>query len=198
MSMMYTPSLAPGARTLPVGLRDFRGNFDGFHRLYGNMAPLTEAPDPRISLSGLGDCAIDPSTGLLSDLVTGAACTDTTGYLDPTTVLPQLSQIPTESPYPVVITTANTDGSTSTQSMTPAQLTALINAGSSSLQRILAITQGGSVLANGSIIGSSQAAALAAQQSALNISTAGLAGVLSNPVVLIGGLAVLVLMMSRK
>lgn len=194
MSMMYTPSLAPGARTLPIGLRDFRGDSDGFYRLQGNMAPLTERPDPRIALSGLGITCDENGVCTLDagDYDNGG------GYVDPSTVLPQLSQIPTESPYPVIITSANPDGSTSTQSMTAAQLAALINSSSASLSKVLAITQGGSVLANGSIIGSSAAAQLAAAQSTLGISAAGLTGLFSNPIVLIGGLAVLVLMMSRK
>lgn len=195
MSMMTVPSLAPGARTLPGELRVPNGNAYGWHRLHNNLAPLTEPPthipvDPRIALSGLGEFCDD----------SGICYPDTTGgtYLDPTAVLPQLSQIPTESPYPVVISSADANGNITTQSMSPAQLTALINAGSNSLQRILAITQGGSVLANGSIIGSQQAAALAANQAALNVSTAGLSGVLSNPIFLIGGLAVVALLMSRR
>ena len=194
MSMMMVPSLAPGARTLPIGLRDPRGAANGWHRLHGNMAPMTEYPvDPRIALSGLGItcdengvCTLDPT-----DLA------NTGGYVDPSTI--QLSQIPTESPYPVVLTTANPDGSTSTQSMSPAQLAALINSSSASLSKILAITQGGSVLANGSIIGSQQAAQLAAAQSSLGITSAGVAGLFSNPMVVIGGLGlVLILMMGRK
>lgn len=195
MSMMTVPSLAPGARTLPDGLRNF-GHRNGAQRLYGNMAPLTEAPDPRISL---GDCVddIDTDTGMACGFVDAS----TLGLCFPGGVDANGNTVVScgsgNSTAPVVITTQNSDGSTSSQSMTPAQLTALINAGSSSLTKILAITQGGSVLANGSIIGSQQAAQLAAAQSALNISTAGLAGVLSNPLVLIGGLAFAVLLMNR-
>lgn len=190
MSMMNVPSLAPGARTLPIGLRNFRGNHDGFHRLHGNMAPLTERPDPRIALSGVGEFCDD----------SGICYPDSAGgtYLDPSTI--DLSQIPTESPYPVVMTTADANGNISSQSMTPAQLTALINAGSSSLQRILAITQGGSVLANGSIIGSQQAAQIAAAQvpyGSLNVSTAGLSGILSSPVVLLAGAALLAVVLLK-
>ncbi len=204
MPMMTVPSLAPGARTLPGNLRVPEGHAYGWHRLHQNLAPLTEPPipvDPRIALSGLGDCAVDPSTGMLTDITTGAACTDTTGYIDPTTLQNTINQLPVGPSglyQPVTVYSANPDGSTTQQSMTPAQLTALINAGSSSLTRVLAIAQGGTVLANGTTIGSPQAAALAAQQSALNLSTAGLSGVLSNPIVLIGGLAVVALLMSRR
>lgn len=191
MSMMTVPSLAPGARTLPDGLRNF-GHRNGAQRLYGNMAPLTEAPDPRISL---GDFCDD--SGICYPDVAGG------DYVDSATLQSVIAQLPVgpSAVYtgPIVVSSADANGNITSQSMTPAQLTALINAGSNDLTRVLAITQGGSVLANGSIIGSSQAAALAAQQSALNISTAGLAGALSNPVVLFGGMFVLgFLLTSRK
>lgn len=200
MSMMTVPSLAPGARTLPGELRVPHGEAYGWHRLHQNLAPLTEPPthlipvDPRITLSGLGDCVDDMGNSV-------PCATDGGGYVDPATlqnVIDQLPVGPSGLYGPVTIYTQDSGGNTTSQSMTPAQLTALINAGSSSLQRVLAITQGGSVLANGSIIGSQQAAALAANQAALNVSTAGLSGVLSNPIVLIGGLAVIALVLSRK
>lgn len=186
MSMMYTPTMEAGARTLPINLRDPRAGSHGLYRLHGNMAPVTEHP---INLSGLGMFCDD--TGLCT-----LDSTDTGGYVDPSTI--QLSQIPTESPYPVVVSTEGPGGLVQSQSMTPAQLTALINAGSTSLQRILAITQGGSVLANGSIIGSQGAAQLAAAQSGLQISTQGLSGVLSNPLVLLGGLGIIALVLLKK
>lgn len=173
---LTVPSLAPGARTLPIGLRDHHVDRNGWARLRGNMAPLTEHPiniDPRIALSGVGEFCDD--SGICYPDVTGGT------YLDPSTF--DVGQIPTESPYPVVLTTADPSGNVTSQSMTPAQLTALINAGSISLQRILAITQGGSVLANGSIIGSQQAAQLAAAQSGLSITSQGLTGLLSSPMV---------------
>lgn len=184
MSMMYTPTMDAGARTLPINLRDSRAAHHGLYRLHGNMAPVTEHP---INLSGLGMFCDD--TGLCT-----LDSTDTGGYVD----LSQISQIPTESPYPVVVSTEGPGGLVQSQSMTPAQLTALINAGSASIQRILAITQGGSVLANGSIIGSQGAAQLAAAQSGLQISTQGLSGVLSNPLVLLGGLGIIALVLLKK
>ena len=216
MSMMMVPSLAPGARTLPIGLRDPRGSANGWHRLHGNMAPMTEHPipvDPRIALSGLGItcdengvCTLDATdysnTGGYVDTSTlvGVGPLAPGETYDPGSLAAILAAANTSNPSaPVVITTANPDGSTSTQSMTPAQLTALINSSSASLSKILAITQGGSVLANGSIIGSQQAAQLAAAQSSLGITSAGVAGLFSNPMVVIGGLGlVLILMMGRK
>ncbi len=194
MSMMTVPSLAPGARTLPGELRVPGGNAWGWHRLHQNLAPLTEPPtiDPRIALSGLGEFCDD--SGICYPDVSGGS------YLDPGTIQNTIDQLPVgpQGVYtgPLVVYSATPTGGTTSQSMTPAQLTALINAGSNDLTRVLAITQGGSVLANGSIIGSQQAAALAANQAALNVSTAGLSGLLSSPMVpmaIIAVVAVLVL-----
>lgn len=196
MSMMYTPTLAPGARTLPINLRDHRAGSHGAYRLHGNMAPVTEHPlNPMAGgMAGLGEFCDD--SGICYPDVTGGT------YLDPTTIQSTIDQLPVgpSGVYtgPIIVSTADPSGNITSQSMTPAQITALINAGSTSLQRVLAITQGGSVLANGSIIGSQQAAQLAAAQSGLNISTAGLSGLFSNPVVLLGGLALVVVLMSRK
>lgn len=186
MSMMNVPSLAPGARTLPGELRTPNGNAYGWNRLHQNLAPLTEPPthipvDPRIALSGLGEFCDD-----------SGICYPDGGYVDPGTF--DVGQIPTESPWPVVVTTQTPSGGQQSTSMTPAQLTALINAGSQSIQRILAITQGGTVLANGSIIGSQGAAQIAASQvpyGSLNVSGAGISGILSSPVVLLAGAALL-------
>lgn len=187
MSMMYTPTMDAGARTLPINLRDYRAGHSGAYRLHGNMAPVTEHP---INLGALGVCDGEyDEFGYPCSIPTG-------GYVDPSTI--NISQIPTESPYPVVVTTQTPNGGQSSTAMTPAQLTALINAGSSSLQRILAITQGGSVLANGSIIGSQQAAQLAAAQSGLNISTQGLSGFLSSPMVPMALIAVVAVLLLKN
>ena len=76
MSMMHVPSLEPGARTLPIGLRDPHGNAHGWHRLHGNLAPVTEMPS-HIDV-------INPGVAGL-------------GYYDANGVWQ-----PDESPYPVV------------------------------------------------------------------------------------------------
>jgi len=190
MPMISTPSLSPGARTLPHDLRIPHGNAYGWYRLHSNVAPVSEPPT--YGVSGLGGITCDENGVCTFD----SGGDPGGGYVDPSWI--QTSQIPTESPYPVVMTSVDPSGQIQTQSMTPAQLTALINAGSASLQKIIALTQGGSVLANGSIIGSQQAAQLAAAQSGLSITSGGLSGMLSNPIILIGGLAVIALILTRK
>ncbi len=180
MSMMTVPSLAPGARTLPGELRVPGGNAYGWHRLHQNLAPLAEPP----TLAGLGEFCDD-----------SGIC-----YPDPVSSDPtiQISQIPTETPWPVVFTQDPT-GTVQQQQMSPAQLTALINAGSNSLLKILAVTQGGSVT-NSGIYGATQTGNIAAgfPQNQLNIGGAGVSGFLSSPMMLIGVGLVALLVLSKK
>lgn len=155
MSMMTVPSLAPGARTLPGELR---GNARGWNRLHSNLAPLTEGPDPRIALSGVGDW-YDESGIPMATPVYGA-------------------------PPP--------GGGTDWGS--------IIGAGTTSLEHILAITQGGSVT-NSGIYGSQQTGNIAAAQvpyGSLNVSTAGISGILSSPIVLAGLALVAFMVISKK
>jgi hypothetical protein len=209
MSMISTPSLAPGARTLPIGLRVPEGNAYGWHRLHGNMAPLTEHPiyDPRVSLSGI---TCDENGVCQSDGIDSGGYVDTSTLVgvgplapgenyDPGSLAAILAASSAANPgAPVVVTSAGPNGTIQSQSMTPAQLTALINAGSTSLQKVIALTQGGSVLANGSIIGSQQAAQLAAAQSGLNITSAGLTGMLSSPMLPIAIMGIVAVMLLKK
>ena len=185
MSMLSVPSLAPGARTLPGELRVPEGNAYGWHRLHQNLAPLTEPPtiDPRIALSGLGEFC-DDSGICYPDSVPVDYGTGGGQIIDVTTGLPIDPNTYNSNPTVIV---QNPNGTTSAQSMTPAQLTALINAGSNSLLKILAVTQGGSVTGSG-IYGATQTGNIAAgfPQNQLNIGGAGVSGFLSSPILLLG------------
>lgn len=204
------PSMAPGARSLPAELLVNesghypwnRGQQFAWQRLAAGQH--INPGIPRMTgLRGLGDCegGIDTDTGQSCATIPvfdGSSPTDTgiTPTVNPYT--------PAESPYPVVtgdspitVTTQNASGGVSTQTMTPAQYAALIASSASSLTKVLAVTQGGTVLANGTIIGSAQSGAIAAAAS--NPLAAGTNALLSSPLILllIGG-AVLLAMTSKK
>jgi len=200
MSMMTVPSLAPGARTLPGELRVPGGNAWGWHRLHQNLAPLTEPPtqipvDPRIALSGLGEFCDDSGICYPDSVPVDYGSTSGVIY-SATTGLPV---DPAEFGTSPTVIYQNPNGTTSSQTMTPAQLTALINAGSSSLLKILAVTQGGSVT-NSGIYGATQTGNIAASFPAnqLSIGGAGISGALSSPMLLIGVGLVALLVLSKR
>lgn len=111
-----------------------------------------------------------------------------------------ISQVPTETPYPVIFSDPTTGAPTSTAGMTPQQIAAMINASSNALTRTLAITQGGSISASGNIYGSPQTASIAAgfPQNQLAIGGAGVTGILSSPLLLMLLAGGLLLMMSGR
>jgi hypothetical protein len=177
MSMISVPSLAPGARTLPAGLRDDYGNHDGWQRLHGNMAPLTEPPahipvDIRVPMPPI---YADEQGNWQHEQrgVSGLGYYDAGG-----------TWIPDETPYPVVFS----DPAPYTP---PVDWASIIASGTHSLADILAITQGGSVTPQG-VYGSPQTATVAAgtyPAGQLNIGGGGISGILSSPMILllIGG-----------
>ncbi len=177
MSMMHVPSLAPGARTLPIGLRVPEGNAYGWHRLHGNLAPLTEPPT---------HVPVDFPVGFHPGMA-GLGYYDANGDWQPD-----------ESPYPVVMD-SGAGTVPYTGSTPPVDWASIIAAGTLGIDKTLAITQGGSVTGSG-IYGSTQTANVAAgfPQNQLNLSGAGISGMLSSPMLLIGLGLLAVLMISGK
>lgn len=147
---VLVPSLSPGAGSLPAELRIRRGDIDpvsGRERLLMGQR----------GMGSVGDISCDAD----------GVCTASD---------PNVSQIPTESPYPVVF---SSDAPT-----VPIDYNKLITSGLLSLAQLTAIQQGGSVkTANGTIYGSSAASVVAAGNpgAALNITGGSMSAILTNP-----------------
>jgi hypothetical protein len=197
MSMVSVPSLEAGARSLPAELRS---HHDGWDRLHKNLTPVTDgghigpnvyhALNPGGGLHGLGD-TFTAADGSVYDSNTGALVYDASASVPDVTIpsLPTADYFPPVdlAPQPglPVIYSAPAPG----QPPAPVDYAKLINAGVLSLAQLTAIQQGGSVrTADGTIYGSSAGAVVSAGNPAaqLDVSTAGVKGLLSSPVLLIG------------
>ena len=245
-----TPSLAPGARSLPSELRTPRGHAFGWNRLHGNLTPVTQGgtawlPQGRAFQTGVNGIGADqipvdlpleirtfPNmkaatahdalnavavvqaryspkaaaavtavlqriTGQASDaavaalqrfLARQASPLAGLGYYDANGVWQ-----PDESPYPVVMSDPATASNIDWGSV--------ISGVTTDITGLIAVTQGGSVSASGNIYGSPGTATAAAQAvpyGTLNVSGAGVSGILSSPLVLILlGVGVLMVMSKR-